>query len=283
MASRVVAVIAAVASAAAVATLVGRHRFRSLVDHDVSALFAGELPRVGPGQLEARVNTLPAPVRRYLHYAIRSGTPSVATARLQHGGVFRTAPDQSWWPIAGEQYFTVGRPGFVWRATVKPIPIAWIEARDRLLDGRGNMLVRAFSTATVADARGAEIDQGSRLRWLAECAWFPYAYVGDDVEWTAIDDQSARMTLRGQELPVTAIVHVDEEGRLTRLRAERYRDTGGGKAVLTSWTGTYAKYGEFGGFRVPTSVDVAWELESGPFSYARFEVTTIQYDVRERF
>jgi hypothetical protein len=66
------------------------------------------------------------------------------------------------------------------------------------------------------------------------------------------------------------------------VRAERYRDVGG-KAVLTPWTGRYGDYREFGGFRVPASVEVAWDLEKEPFSYARFRITTLQYNVLNRF
>jgi hypothetical protein len=58
---------------------------------------------------------------------------------------------------------------------------------------------------------------------------------------------------------------------------------GGGKAVLTPWTGRYGDYREIDGFRVPTSVEVAWELEQGAFSYARFRVTALEFNVGERF
>ena len=40
---------------------------------------------------------------------------------------------------------------------------------------------------------------------------------------------------------------------------------------------------DFGGFRVPTSVEVTWDLEEGAFTYARFRITTIEYNVDERW
>ena len=233
---------------------------------------------VGRIQLNARWDTLPPPVRRYLRYAIREGAPSIKTARLEHTGTFRTRPNQRWLAIEGKQNFTVGRPGFIWTATVRPMRFVSIRARDSLIAGHGNMLVKLMSLFTIADVRGPEIDQGSRLRWLAECAWFPYAFVGDSIEWETIDDRSARAKLRCDGLPVSAVFEFDDDGRLLRLQAERYRDIGRGKAaVLTPWVGQYSNYREFGGFRVPTSVDVSWKLEAGSFSYARFEVTALEY------
>jgi hypothetical protein len=263
--------------------LVGRHRFRGRVTADVATLFSNAGVSIGSDQLNARWDALPEPVRRYLRYAIREGAPDIRTARLKHDGLFRTTPEQRWFPIEGEEYFTVAEPGFVWNASIRPAPFLWIEARDRLASGRGNMLVKLVSTIPIADAVGAEIDQGSRLRWLAECAWVPYAFVGDQVQWEPIDAHTARVRLRCDGLPVSALVEVDDEGKLTQLRADRYRDVGGGKAVLTPWTARCSDYREFNGFRVPSSVEVAWELENEPFSYARFRVTVLEYNVAHRF
>jgi uncharacterized protein DUF6544 len=268
---------------AATVAVLGRHRFRRRVTADVDTLFLDAGALIGPVQLAARWEALPEPVRRYLRYSIREGASAIRTARLKHDGFFRTTPEKRWFRIEGEQYFIVARPGFVWSASIRPAPFFWIEARDRLVSGRGNMLVKLVSTIPIANAVGAEIDQGSRLRWLAECAWFPYAFVGDQVQWDPIDAYSARARLRCDGLPVSALVEVDDEGKLTQLRADRYRDVGGGKAVLTPWTGHYSDYREFNGLRVPSSVEVTWELEKAPFSYVRFHVTVLEYNVAHRF
>jgi hypothetical protein len=263
--------------------LAGRWHFQASIGDDVERLFGGAAAAVGPEDLRRRRDDLPEPIQRYLGYAIGEGARAVRTVRLRHDGEFRTGPDKGWLHIEGEEYFATARPGFVWDARVWPLPGVWIEARDRLLDGAGNMLVKLMSLVPLADAGGAEIDQGARLRWLGECAWFPYALVGDQVAWEPIDSRSAAVMLRGDGLPVRAVVEIDEEGRLGRLRADRYRDIGGGKAALTPWTGRYFDYREVGGFRIPMSVEVAWELDGGPFAYARFHLTSVEYDVAARF
>jgi hypothetical protein len=255
--------------------------FRQNVAADVHSLLESR-NAVGAEQLHQRWNRLPDPVQRYLRFAIPEDAPAIATARLEHNGYFRTSPGQSWMKIEGRQYFTAGRPGFVWNATVHPLPLIGISARDRLITGHGNMLVKFLSTFTIADASGPEIDQGSRLRWLAEAAWFPYAFVSDEIAWEPIDAHSARATLRCDGLPVSAVFEFGEDGRLSRLSAERYRDTGDGKAVLNAWTGHYLEYREFNGFQVPASVQVSWELENGLFTYARFHITSLDYNVNHK-
>lgn len=277
---------AAIAGVAGVATLVpfaARRRFRNLVTRDVGRLFSNPISSVGSEHVRARWDVIPEPIRRHLRFAIREGTPAIGTARLQHDGFFRTTPRQGWWPIEGEQYFTTAAPGFVWHATVRPLPGLWIEARDCLLDGRGHMLVKLESTFPLAAAAGPEIDQGASLRWLAESAWFPYALVGDAISWEPIDARSARATIRTGGLPVSAVFEVDPQGKLARLHASRYCDIAGGKAVLIPWTGRYGDYGEHAGFRIPASVEVSWALERGTFSYARFRITRVDYNALGRF
>ena len=278
--ARVGAVLLCIALAAlAIAVFVGCRRFRTRVAADVSALLSLPAPAVGPKELAARESALPESVGRYLRYAIPACAPAVRTVHLRHDGFFRLKPGSAWLPIQGEQYFTVGRPGFVWNATVRMKPFFWIEARDRLYEGRGNMLVKIGSTFTVADAGGPEIDQGSSLRWLAETAWFPYALVSDAVHWDAIDAHSARATITQDGLPVVATFEFDDEGKPTLLRASRYFATVDKPAKLLPWSGRYLEYGEFGGFHVPSYVEVSWQLPEGEFSYARFRVTDIRYNV----
>jgi hypothetical protein len=74
-------------------------------------------------------------------------------------------------------------------------------------------------------------------------------------------------------------MEIDDAGRLVTISADRYRDIGRGKTVLNRWTGRCMDYLEFNGFRVPSSVEVSWNLDSGLFSYARFHVTSLEYNV----
>jgi hypothetical protein len=97
----------------AIAIFAGCRRFRAQVAADVSALLSSPVPAVGPSELASREASLPEPVRRYLRYAIPAGAPAIRTVYLRHEGFFRTKPNAPWLPIRGEQYFTVGRPGFV--------------------------------------------------------------------------------------------------------------------------------------------------------------------------
>src|SRR5947209_188234 len=86
------------------------------------------------------------------------------------------------------------------------------------------------------------------------------------LSWDPIDGGSARVTLRQDGLPVSAVAEIYKEGKLTCIRGNRYRDVGGGRAVLTPWFGRCGNYQCFSGFRVPSSVEIGWVLEDGEFN-----------------
>lgn len=257
---------------------VGRTRFHAQVMREVGELFARAGSGIGPEQLAARREGLPEPVRRHLRYALDENTAATRTVRLRHGSLFRRGPNQRWLAIEGEEFFTVGEPGFVWNGTIRLAPLFWIEARDRLIGGRGNMLIKLCSTLTLADSSGPEMDQGALLRWLAEVVWFPIGYVGDRIRWEPIDSRSVRVTLVHEGLPVSTVLEIDHEGKLVRIRGERYREDNG-RSVLTPWKGVCSDYRGFGGVRIPASIEVIWELPEGDFSYAKFGVTTVEHDI----
>jgi hypothetical protein len=253
---------------------------RALVARDVGRLYDGAGSGVGPEEMAARWDGLPEPVRRYLCFAVSPGVPRLRTVRVRHEGLFRTSPDAKWLRITGEEHFAVSPPGFVWNARVRPAPLVWIEARDLLLDGRGHMLVKLLSLFTLADERGAHIDQGSHLRWLGEAVWFPLAFAGPLIRWERVDDTRALVSLAQEGLPVEMFVDVDAGGRVTQVGAERYRDLAGGRSELTPWRVRCGEYRDFGGLSVPAMAEVSWLLDTGEFTYARFQVTALEYNVR---
>jgi hypothetical protein len=92
----------------------------------------------------------------------------------------------------------------------------------------------------------------------------------------------ANFKWRSSELPVAAILEIDDDGELTSTRSDRYRDLGRGQSVL-AWIAQCSEYRTFSGFHVPTNIAVAWEIDQQQFSYARFRVTTLEYNFAHRF
>jgi uncharacterized protein DUF6920 len=161
-------------------------------------------------------------------------------------------------------------------------PGVWIDARDRSVDGIGNMFVRLESTITVANSSGPELDQGALLRLLGELAWLPTAFLDDrHVAWSAIDDRHARATLRVNDRVASGEFEFGADGLPTTFAAERYRDIGAGKSVLTPFVGRFSDFRSVDNVLVPHRAVGAWIVDGKTLEYANFEVRQLEFDRAE--
>jgi hypothetical protein len=267
-----------VVAAAGTVASAGSLRFGARVRAEAHELFARLRP---PAAIDlARADSLPPPVARYLRKAVGRRTAAVQTVRLRHGGAFRTSLDGGWLPIRGEQYIRADSPAFVWWGRVQLAPGAWVDARDRSVDGVGEMFVSAESVVTIARSRGPELDQGALLRLLGELVWLPTAFLDERyVRWSSLDERRARATLRVGGREVTATFEFGADDLPVRFTSERYRDTGAGRpAVLTPFVGYSTDFRDVGGLLVPHEMRAAWIVDGAEKEYGRFEVETIQID-----
>lgn len=227
---------------------------------------------------EANLMGLPEAVQRYLRYTQIVGKETISRVRLKQKGFFRMQKGQRWLPMVAEQYYTTNPPAFLWYGRVQPFPLVWIAGKDSFSDGQGKLLIELLSLITLADVHGSEVDQGELVRYLAEIAWFPTAWLSDYIHWQAIDAQSAKATISFQDVTTSAILHFNENGQLIHLSAERYWEEGG-QYVLKHWSGQFNDYQEINGIRIPTKAEVSWNLESGDFCYFRGDITNIEYNL----
>jgi uncharacterized protein DUF6544 len=231
-----------------------------------------------------RLEALPAPVREYLRRALGDSPRSVQSVRFRHGGRFRTRLDGPWQEIRGEQYDTASPPGFIWWGRLSAAPGIWIDARDRGIDGKGNMRVSLDSSITLFNRVGKELDQGSMLRLLSDFVLLPSVLLDErHVSWKAVDDRHALATLRAPGISVSGTFEFGDDALARSFRADRYMDTGEGEARLLPWSGDYEDYRRVDGLLVPHHFIGYWHVDGQRIPYVDFVLETPEYDVREPF
>lgn len=229
----------------------------------------------------ALLDGLPAPVARYLAFALTPGQRVVRRARVEHAGEFRPRPG-AWSPFTSVEHVAVRPPGFVWDATIRMLPLAPVRVRDGYLDGEGAMRASAAAIVPVVRRRGTrEMAEASLMRWLAESPWYPTALLpapaGAGVAWTPVDDRTARATLADRGVTVSVRFHFGASGEVVRTSAERYRDVDG-TPVLTPWVGHMGDYARMHGMMIPMAGEVEWLAPEGPLPYWRGRITGLRYE-----
>ncbi|MCB0531479.1 MAG: hypothetical protein H6574_12405 [Lewinellaceae bacterium] len=221
---------------------------------------------------------LPPTVQRWLDHANCLGKPVPPAFQLQQQGAMRTSPDGKWMPFEATQTTRIGQPGFIWMVQVEAAPFVQLVGRDKYLDGKGYMLIKLLSLVPIADARGPETDQGALLRYLGELVWCPAAVVSDYIHWEAIDERSAKATMRYQGVEASGTFTFTPEGDPLCFEAMRYYDRKGG-ATLEKWQVDVDQksFREFEDVRIPTRSTVLWLLESGRFDWLKLEIQSLTY------
>jgi hypothetical protein len=269
------AVLGAAATAVAVAVLGNRRRDRA-TDRRVSALYAAGEDRHADTFHPDDVADLPAPVRRYFSAVVRPGEPHTRAVRATQRGAFRLGgPESDWKPLTATQHYAVRPPGFVWDARIEIAPLLSARVVDAYERGAGSLRATVFGVVPVATAApGPGMNEGELQRYLGEAVWFPTALLpAAGVEWTAVDDRSARATVDDGHTAASLTFHFGDDDLVERVSAPaRYRQA---TDDVAPWHGSVGDYEWRDGVRVPTAASVAWDLPAGDGPYWRARLTSL--------
>jgi len=242
------------------------------VNKDVKNLFSKEYET--KIYSEEQIINLPEPVQKYFQNVLQDGQEYIDYVRLEHGGGFRTTPEQAWSNIKGEEYFLGREPGFVW---VGRVP--FITGIDKFVNYEGNLQIKILSSIRVVNGKGEKVDQGEFLRWLGEAPLYPTALLpSDNLRWEEIDSNFAKVIYSIGEEEIEGVFEFNEDGEAVRFMAERYFGED-----LEDWTGYYRNYIEVDGFKIPSEIEAQWNLDDGDFSYAKFDIEKVEFNEPFRY
>jgi hypothetical protein len=208
-----------------------------------------------PGGFHAEmVAGLPEPARRFFTFAIRPGAPLLPVAEIEMTGQFGLGGkgDPRYQPMEAHQILAAPE-GFVWAMhTTGGMPIAGSDS------GRWTRF-RIFGLIPVARTGGKSDHARSAFgRYVSEAViWSPAAVLpGPGVTWTAMDANTARVTLRRGDLSQTVDVTVDADGRPQVVSFQRWTNANPDKAYrLQPFGAVVSDFREVGGYRLPFHVE----------------------------
>jgi hypothetical protein len=230
---------------------------------------------------EFELANLPAPVQRYFRVALKEGQPIIKSARFSHAGTFNMSTDKSSWkPFTSNQEVVVNRPGFIWDARVQMFPAISVYVHDVYVAGEGSLQASILGLFDVANMSGSEaMAQGELLRFLAETPLYPTALLPrNGISWTAIDGQSAQVSLADKDLQVTMTFTFNQSGLIDTVWAAARSRVNGKIFEYMPWQGRFWNYVERNGMMVPLEAEVAWLPPDGAKPYYRSKLTSISFD-----
>jgi len=249
------------------------HRFELQGLASRGALLEQDLPTL----YSVAPETLPLPVQKWLN---RSGVLQhvpVGQVHIQQRGEMRIQPEGPWLSFSASQWVDVIKPAFVWEARVRMLPGVYLAARDRLLNGHGEMRIALLSLINVVHEKAdSALDLGTLHRYMAEMCWYPTAALNPAFSWNVVDAFSARAVLTVGEKRVEGLFKFTEAGDISSFEALRFYGTGA-DAVRYPWRVSVEAYRVFDGLRIPSRCRVTWMLPGGAFHWLTMEICDIAY------
>jgi hypothetical protein len=259
----------------------GMHRFHKIVKNESAKLFQNIGTLNKSVITENDIAHLPKLVQKWITRSGAVGHHNVVSVRLKQKGEMRTKPNSRWMPFTANQYFNVNNPSFVWCTHVDAMPILPTVGCDKLVNGKGEMLINlAGLIPVINESKNEKINQGAMLRYLAEMCWFPTAALKNYVQWETIDATSVKATLTIKGKSVSGIFNFAKNGTLSSFEANRYY--GGGKdSKLEKWKIENIEYKVFNNVEIPYKSKVIWKIEDQDFQWLRLEILDIEYNTQD--
>ena len=269
---------------AAAVILFGESRWKSSTRELRDRVEVARLP-IEPKTFDRReLENVPAPVHRYSYTVLEDGQPIVAAVSLDLVGTLnRSDAAAQWKPFTSTQRVVTRRPGFDWDGRLAMIPGLSVRVHDAYVMGEGMLHAALLGLVSMVNVRGTgAVAQGELMRFFAEAVWYPTALLpSQGVHWDAVDQHSARATLKDGDLTLTMLFRFNENGLIDTVRAEARGRTVGGDVVATPWHCRFWNYTIRDGMRVPLDGEAAWVMPEGAKPYFRGRITKIGYEIAQ--
>lgn len=230
---------------------------------------------------EVDLAQLPAVVQRYIRLNGAVGQPRVQNFHARFHGQIRSGPRARWMSFSGEQYNFYDQPSrlFLMNASMFGIPF---QAFHRFIGPSATMRVKVASVVTMVDAKGPVMDEAETVTLFNDlCVLAPGALIDRGIQWQEIDPQTVSASFTNGGHTIRAILSFNARGELTNFVADgRAAASADGKSFTKMrWSTPLGDYREFGSHRLMARGEGIWHAPAGGYSYLRFDLETIEYNV----
>ncbi|MEO7996528.1 MAG: DUF6544 family protein [Gemmatimonadaceae bacterium] len=260
-----------------VAALDGRaSSFSSRFARDRAVLLARATPLASLVS-EADLIPLPPLMQQYLRVMGVVGHPRVHNVRVVFKAQMRSSANSPWMQSTAVQYEFFHSPARLFHMNASRAGIPF-DVFHRYVDGTATFQVRIAGLKTMVDKRGAGLTNDETVTLMNDVLVLAPAAVLDlPFTFESTGAHTLRATFQNAGYTVSAMLKFNAAGDLTGFQsADRAHDHDGGAAI---WSTPISGYREVDGIRIGTLGDANWIDSSGEWTYGKFEIVSIAYNV----
>lgn len=228
---------------------------------------------------EEDLQHLPEPIIKYLNYVGVVGNPKVGKFYAEMSGKMKLDPDKEWSNVTVEQTSYTEDVARMFYISMNYNGVT-VRALHHYEDYMASMVIKILDLVKVGDARGEKMSSGETVTVFNDmCIFAPMTLIDERISWEAIDDYNAKGTFHNGDISVSAVLTIDEEGKLIDFYSEdRYQSKTGAEYELVPWSTPISEYTEVQNMKMPKRVQAVWHQEDGDFIYADFTIDKLYFN-----
>ncbi len=250
--------------------------FRARFERDRDAMLARPA-RPDTPVTEAELAPLPELMRTYLRRSGAVGRPHVRNMRVVFDARMRSSATAAWMASTAEQYESFDPPARLFRMKASRAGVPF-DVLHRYVDGAATFQVRIAGMLPMVDKHGPDITHDETVTLMNDIlVMAPAAVLTLPFTWEVTDRSTLRATFTNAGYAVRADLRFDDAGDLIGFVSDdRAHDRDGGPA---RWSTPIGEYRVVDGIRVGTRGDANWIEPRGEWTYGRFTIRSIAYNV----
>lgn len=224
------------------------------------------------------IQSLPFPVQKYLHYCGVVNKPKIKNMKIVFDGEMREK-GKKFFKFTSVQYnfFTDPSRFFFMKANIFGAPVL---AYHRYQNTAATMQVKLLALFNVVNAKGIEMNKAETVTVFNDmCLMAPASLIDKRIEWTAIDNLSAKATFTNGIYKITAILYFNEQGQLVNFISDDRYAIGDMKQYRFSTP--VKEYMQIDGRQIWKYGETIWHYPDGEFVYGKFTLKSVEYNVTD--
>lgn len=231
---------------------------------------------------EEEIQNLPKLVQQYLHYTGAVGKPKVTNFKVEFTGQLRQMGEGNWMPFTSQQYNFIQPPArlFYLKAVMKHLPVTGFHCYK---NGSASMDIRLFSLFNVQYQDGRAMDIAETVTFFNDmCVLAPATLIDDRIKWVSEEKNMVKAEFTNGDITISTELYFSDSGALINfISPDRYAVIEDGTMKKNQWSTPLGEYKDFNGRRLPTKAEAVYGLANGDFTYGKFTLKTVTYNVRD--
>jgi hypothetical protein len=252
--------------------------FRSQFARHRDALLARPVPPA-PTVTDADLAPLPPLMQTYLRRVGVVGRPHVHNVRIEFAAQMRSSATDPWMQATAIQYEFFDPPArlFYMNASRAGLPIDVLHA---YIDGAATFRVRIASVWPMVNAGGPVLTKAETVTLMNDIVVMaPAAVLRLPFTFEPDGPQTLKATFTNAGNTVSAILTFDADGDLVGFVSNDRTQEDGASSRNLPWSTPISGYREVDGTRIGALGDANWIEKSGEWTYGKFEIRHIAYNV----